>query len=145
MQDCFREHPDIYGDELADPGPDGPDEPEVADAVDSAVASVAEDVPVSTTPSAVPPPSSSPLLSKPSENPTPSQGAPPPPSTLSNPVSQDAERHPAHTSNDDDRLKSQRAKAAAKQVASNHRDQGEDGEELVPKEWHDTRKMNEGK
>lgn len=145
MQDCFREHPDVYGDELADSGPEGPDEPEISEAVDSAVSSVAEDVPISTTPSTVLPPSSSPLISNSSESPTPSPRAPPPTSTLSNPVPQDADRHPAHTSDDDNSLKRQRANAATKQVAKDHGDQGEDGDELVPKEWHDTRKMNEGK
>ena len=139
MQDCFRAHPDIYGDELADPGPDDAEEPRITEAVDSAVTSVAEDVPVSTIPSAVPPPSSPISLSKSSENPQPSSSAPPTPSTLSNP----ADRHPAHTSDDDDDLKSQRAKTATEQVAKEPRDQGEGEADLVPKQWHDTRKLND--
>lgn len=140
MQDCFRAHPDIYGDELADPGPDDAEEPGITEAVDSAVTSIAEDVPVSTIPSAVQPPSSPISLSKSSENP---QSSPSAPSTLSNPVPQDADRHPAHTSDEDDRLKSQRAKTATEQVAKEHGDQGEGGADLVPKQWHDTRKMND--
>lgn len=144
MQDCFREHPDIYGDELADPEPDGPEQPELAGAVDSAVESVAEDTPVSVTPSVVPPPSESPLPSRSSDSQEQSQRTPPP-QTLSNPVPKDADNHPAHTSDDDDRVKIQKAKTAREQVRCEHIDPGENGEELVPKEWHDTRRMNESK
>ena len=66
MQDCFRLHPDVYSDELADPGPpeNDDDEPALADAVDAVVEGIAGDAPVSTLPT------SASALSQPSESST---------------------------------------------------------------------------
>ena len=141
MQDCFRLHPDVYGDELADPGPPEDDEPAVADAVDAAVNGIAEDVPVSNVPASSNPPLTSSLSS--TSEPSRSKSVPrtPPPETLSTPTPQDADNHPVHTTDDDDAKKTARAKQATRQVK---RDHGSDGqEELVPKEWHDTRQKND--
>ena len=148
MQDCFREHPDVYGDELTNPGPDPEDTDEtetgISEAVDSAIESIAEDAPISTTPSTVSPPSSSTLSPESSKNPAESRQERHP-STITNPAPLDADRHPAHTSDKDDRIKPDQVRSAADQVKRKPVDLGEGDDELVPKEWHDARKMNEGK
>lgn len=141
MQDCFRLHPDVYGDELADPGPPEDDEPAIAGAVDAAIDGIAEDVPVSNVPASSNPPLTS-SLSSTSETPR-SDPAPrtPPPETLSTPTPRDADVHSAHTTDDDDAAKSARAKKAKAQVKRDYESAGP--EELVPKEWHDTRQKND--
>ncbi|KAL8794402.1 MAG: hypothetical protein Q9195_002989 [Heterodermia aff. obscurata] len=114
MQDCFRLHPDVYGDELADPGPpEEDDEPAIAGAVDAAVDGIA-DVPAS----ANPPLTSS--LSSTSE----SSPRTPPPETLSTSTPRDADIHPAPDG----------GAGATEQV--------KESEELVPKEWHDARQKS---
>lgn len=142
MQDCFRLHPDDYPDELADSGPPEDDEPAIAGAVDAAVEGVAEDSPVSS----IPRPSDSPSISslseplRASDSETKPTNRAPPPETLSSPTPSDAGIHPANTTNDDDEAKSAKAKAATEQVRRAHETDGQ--EELVPKEWHDTRQKN---
>lgn len=147
MQDCFRQHPETYGDELADPGPDDdrPEEVEVTGAVDSAVKGIAEDAPISPVPDASAKPEPVAALNASSEDTETLQQTSPPPATLSSPTPTDAEIHPAHTTDDDDALKTARAKSAATQVAQDHKDSGEGGDDLVPKEWHDAKNMKEGK
>ena len=116
MQDCFRLHPDVYNDELADDEPSEDDEPAIAGAVDVAVNGIAEDVPVSNVPASSNPPLTSSLSST-------SDSVPrtPPPET----TPRDADVHPA---NDDD---------ATRQLKRDGQ------EELVPKQWHDARQKNE--
>lgn len=145
MQDCFRLHPDVYGEELADPGPPEDDEPAIAGAVDAAVDGVAEDLPVSTIPASSNPPSTSslPQTSAAPNSASRSSSSTPPPETLSSPTPSDSGVHPAHTTDDDDAEKSRRAKQATEQVKKDH-DTGSQ-EELVPKEWHDTRPKNESR
>ena len=142
MQDCFRLHPDVYNDELADPEPSEDDEPSIAGAVDAAVNGIAEDVPVSNVPIS----SNPPLTSSPSSAPeiprSDSIPRTPPPETLSAPTPRDADVHPAHTTDaDDDAAKSARAKKATRQVKREYESDGQ--EELVPKEWHDARQKND--
>lgn len=143
MQDCFRLHPDDYPEELADPGPPEDDEPAIGGAVDVAVGGVAEDLPISS----IPQPSDSPSvssLSEPSDlsgSETKSRNRTPPPETLASPTPSDADIHPSHTTNDDDKAKSAKAKTATEQVRRDHETGGQ--EELVPKEWHDTRQKND--
>ena len=141
MQECFRLHPDIYGDELADPGPPEDDEAAIAGVVDAAVGGIAEDVPVSNVPASSNTPLTSSLLS--TSEPSRSESAPrtPPPETLSTPIPRDADIHPAHTTDDDDAGKSARAKKAKAQVKRDYESDGQ--EELVPKEWHDARQKND--
>ena len=144
MQDCFRLHPETYGDELEDNGPDGdgPDEAEVAGAVDSAVQGVAEDVPMSAVPDAAPSILSSTAAPKaPTEGPTVSQ----PQVTNSPSAPPNANVPPTHSIDGDEAAKTDRAKRATAQVREEHNDTGEGGDDLVPKEFHDTRKMNEDK
>ena len=140
MQDCFRLHPDVYGDELADPGPPDDEEPAVAGAVDAAIGGIAEDLPVSNVPVSSNPPLSSSLLSSEPSRPE-SVTRTPLPETLSTPTPRDADVHPAHTTDDDDAVKTARAKKATEQVKRDHESDGQ--EELVPKEWHDTRQKND--
>ena len=115
MQDCFRLHPDIYGDELADPGPPEDDESAIAGAVDAAVEGIAEDAPISTIPA-----SASALAQPPVKMEQASKSElgtrTPPPETLSSPTPSDTNIHPAHTTDDDDAAKSERAKKATEQV-----------------------------
>ena len=138
MQDCFREHPDVYGDELADPGPpEDDDEPAIAGAVDAAVEGIAEDAPISTittSASALVHPSQSSASEADTKTRT------PPPESLPSPTPPHTNIHPAHTTNDHDAAKGRRAKIATEQAKQDHETGGE--EELVPKEWHDTRKEN---
>ena len=133
MQDCFRQHPEIYGDELADSGPDdGPEEPGIA-----GIAETGEDVPVPAMPDTV---ASTRTSVEATSSPQATSSTTPPPTTLSSPTSPDAGIHPAHTTDVDDNSKTARAKSATEQVRSQHSDTGEGGDELVPKEWHDSRK-----
>jgi len=140
MQDCFRQHPDTYGDELADPGPPDDEESEIAGAVEG----VAEDAPLA--------PVSDVVTSSPSVAPTTSstdssaaESQTPLPATLSSPTPSDADIHPAHTTNDSDGSKTARATSATQQVRDEHGDKVEGEDELVTKEWHDTTKLNEKK
>ena len=144
MQDCFRQHPETYGDELADPGPDDENSENtgITEAVDSAVAGVAEDAPMSSVTDAVPlsQPSSSTIRSSADDS------TRPPPSTTISPTSpSDGNIHPVHNTDDDDDSKTERVRSATAHVKEHHDDTGEGGDDLVPKEWHDTRKMNEEK
>ena len=141
MQDCFRLHPDVYGDELADPGPPEDDEPAVAGAVDAVVDGIAEDVPVSNVPASSNPPLTSSLSSTSEHSRSESVSRTPSPATLSTPTPRDADVHPAHTTDENDAAKSARAKNASEQVKRDHESYGQ--EELVPKEWHDTRQKND--
>ena len=127
MQECFREHPDVYDDQLANPEPpEDDDEPAVADAVDAAIEGIAGDGPVSTIPT------SASALVQPSESSTPPSQ---PESTIRTP--------PSDTSFNDDVAQIGRAKDATEQVRKDHETGGE--EQLVPKEWHDTRQKNDVK
>ena len=143
MQDCFREHPDVYGDELADPGPpEDDDEPAIAGVVDAAVEGFAEDAPISTMAT------SASALAQPSESSNPaseskSGARTPPPESLSSTSPPDTNIHPAHTTDDNDAAKRERAKKATEQVKQDHGPGGE--EKLVPKEWHDARQKNDAK
>ena len=144
MQDCFRLHPETYGDELEDNGPDddGPHEAEVAGAVDSAVQGVAEDVPMSVAPDAAPSIASSTAATKaPTEGSTSAQ----PQVTNSPSASPNGNIPPTHSIDDDEAAKTDRAKRATAQVRKEHNDAGEGGDDLVPKEWHETRKINKAK
>ncbi len=141
MQDCFRRHPDTYGDELADPGPPDDEESEIAGAVegvtgDASIAPIFDAAPSS--PSLVAPTTSS-TDSLPTEPQT------PPPATLSSPTPSDTDIHPAPTTNDDDTSKTARAKSATEQVRDENGDTREGEDELVTKEWHDTAKLDERK
>ena len=125
MQECFREHPDVYDDQLANPEPpEDDDDPALAEAVDATVEGIAGDAPVSTLPT------SASALAQPSESSTsPSQ----PESTIRIPQ--------LDTSVDDGAAQTGRAKDATEQVKRDHETGGE--EQLVPKEWHDTRQKND--
>ena len=145
MQECFRAHPEDYPDELANPGPEDGEEPALGGAVDAAVDSIAEDVPVSNIPAlsdSLPVSSSLQPLDA-STTGTASKEMTPPPQTLSSSIPSDASVHPAHTTNDNDQAKTERAEAARDQVRRDHETGGQ--EELVPKEWHDTRQKTDGK
>jgi len=136
MQDCFRQHPDTYGDELADPGPPDDEGSEIVGGIDASPATL------STAP--IPSPASSSKSSTTSS--TDLLAAEPqtqPPATLSSPTPSDADIHPVHTTNDDNVSKTARAKDATEQVSDEHSDTGEGGDELVTKEWHDTTKSQE--
>ena len=144
MQDCFRLHPETYGDELEDNGPDGdgPDEAEVAGAVDSTVQGVAEDVPMSAVPDAAPSIASSTAATKaPTKGSTVSQRQ----VTNSPSASPNANILPTQSIEDGEAAKTDRAKRATAQIREEHNDTGEGGDDLVPKEWHDTSKINEEK
>jgi len=140
MQDCFRQHPDTYGDELADPGPPDDIESEIAGAVEGAT----KDSPLPPIPGAAPssPPSVAPTTSSTDSSPPESQT--PPPATLPSPTPSDADIHPAHTT-DDDASKTARARSATEQVGDENADTREGEDELVTKEWHDTTKLDEKK
>jgi len=138
MQDCFRQHPDTYGDELADPGPPDDEESEIAGAVEGA----SKDSPLAPIPDAAP---SSPNFTTSPTDSSAAESQTPPPTTLSSPTLSDADIHPAHTTNDDDASKTARAKSATEQVRDEHSDTREGGDELVTKEWHDTTELNEKK
>ena len=137
MQDCFRRHPDTYGDELADPGPPDDEESEIA-------SSVAEDAPLAPIPDAA---SSSPSVASTtsSTDPSPPEPQTQPPAPLSSPTPSDVDIHPAHTTTNDDPSKTARTKSAAEQVGDQPEDTGEGEDELVTKEWHDTTKLDEKK
>ena len=137
MQDCFRLHPDVYGDELADPGPPEDDEPAIAGAVDAAVNGIAEDLPVSNVPASSNPPLTSSL--SPTSEPSRSESSSPP-ETLPTPTPRNADVQSAHTT-DDDATKTARAKEATEQVKRDHESDAQ--EKLVPKEWHDTRQKSD--
>lgn len=143
MQDCFRLHPDVYDDQLANPElpeDDDDEEPALADAVDAAIEGIAGDAPVSTLPT------SASALAQPSESSTPSSQAEsragiPSSEEFPSPTPSDTNIHPSGTNIEDDI--SGRAKDATEQVKRDHETGGE--EQLVPKEWHDTRQKNDVK
>ncbi len=139
MQDCFRRHPDTYGDELADPGPPDDEESEITGAVEG-VAAIASMAPI---PDAAP---SSPSVASTtsSTDPSPPEPQTQPPAPFSSPTPSDADNHPAHTT-DDDASNTARARSAAEQVRDQPGDTGEGEDELVTKEWHDTTKLDEKK
>ena len=117
MQDCFREHPDVYGSEL--------DEEEVEEELQSegqggAVGLVARNSdPNATTRSDAP--SSTTLLA-------------------SNPSS------PADAPAAGEETATERAKRAKREIAEAHGGEAQsESEELVPKAWHDGTGLNEGK
>lgn len=141
MQDCFRLHPDVYGDELADPGASEDDEPAIAGAVDAAVNGIAEDLPVSNVPASSNPPLTSSLSPTSEVSRSGSLPRTPPPETLPTPTPRNAEVHPAYTTDDDEAAKTARAKEATEQVKRDHESDGQ--EKLVPKEWHDTRQKSD--
>lgn len=141
MQDCFRQHPDTYGDELADPGPPDDEESAIAGAVEG----VSVDTPLASIPDAAPSSPSSIVPTTSSTDAFATESQTPPPATLSAPTPSDADIHPAHTTNDDDASTTARAKSAAEQVRDQHGDTGEGGDELVTKEWHDTTQLKEKK
>ena len=142
MQDCFRLHPDVYSDQLADPGPPegDDDEPALAGAVDAAVEGIAGDAPVSSLPT------SASALAQPSESSTaalqPESSTNSSPSeTLFSSTPMDTNIHPSSTSTEDEAIQTGRAKDATEQVKRDHETGGE--EQLVPQEWHDTRQKND--
>jgi len=135
MQDCFRQHPDTYGDELADPGPPDDEEAEIA-------GSVAEDSPLAPIPDTAP--SSTPFTTSSTDS-SPPESQTQPPATLSSPTPSDTDIHPAPTTNDDDTSKTARAKSATEQVRDENGDTREGEDELVTKEWHDTANLDERK
>ena len=139
MQDCFRLHPEIYGDELANSEPPEDDEPVIAGAIDAAVEGITEDAPSTTV--SISSSATSSIPSSPSKLESESRTRTPPPDTLTSPTPSDSNLHPVHTTNDDDSAKNARAEAATAQVKKDHETKGE--EELVPKEWHDTRQKND--
>ena len=133
MQDCFRDHPDVYGAELEDDDQDIQEE-------DAA------------TPSDAPSEASQPT--QPSPPPAPESGAgqtptaPPTKSTSSKPASSSAPP-PSHASAEspspsEERGRTERAKAATRQVKEEHEPQSE-SDEVVPKAMFDATASNEGK
>ena len=136
MQDCFRQHPDTYGDELADPGPPDDEESEIAGVVEGAPLASIPDID-SSSPSSVAPTTSS-------TNTSTTESHVQPPATLSSPTPSNTDIHPAHTTDNDDASKTARAKSAAEQVRDEHRDTGGE-DELVTKEWHDKTEMDKNK
>ena len=108
MQDCFRQHPDIYGSELDD-AEDEDDAPPVDDAASPSPAPPLEpaegSIPAAATSAE---PQSQPLQSSSSSSPDP-------------PASSDTER----------------ARAAKKQVERDHGDAADESREMVPKAAHD--------
>lgn len=122
MQDCFRLHPDTYGDELANPEPPDDEESDITGAVEGApLATISDTAPSS--PSSIASTSTSTNSSQP-------ESQIPPPPTLS---PSDADINPAHT----DGSRIERAKSAAEEVRDENGDTGEGGEELVTREWLD--------
>ncbi|KAI4131761.1 MAG: hypothetical protein LQ347_002850 [Umbilicaria vellea] len=133
MQDCFRDHPDVYGAELDDDDQDIQEE-------DAA------------TPSEAPSEPSQPT--QPSPSPAPESGAGQTPtaalakSTSSKPASSSAPP-PSYASADtpspsEEKGRSDRAKAATRQVKEEHEPQSE-SDELMPKAMFDATASNEGK
>lgn len=128
MQDCFREHPDIYGAELSDDDDSSPDElPDVPGA----------ETPRSTSPSSDAAPAAAKTAapqSSPASKPAPQSNKK---QTAGNSTSETNE--PAATTS------FQRAGEAKAQVARDHGDSSSESDELVPKAWHDARDKNESK
>ena len=110
MQDCFRQHPDIYGSELDDAEDEG-DAPPIDDAA-----------------SPSPSPSPAPPLD-------PAEGSTPAAATSATPQSQPL----ASSSSPDPPASSdtERARAAKKQVERDHGGAADESSEMVPKAAHD--------
>lgn len=133
MQDCFHDHPDVYGAELED------DDQEVQEE-DAATPSDASSEPSQPT--------------QPSPSPAPESGAGQTPtapltrSTSSRAASSSApppsHAHAEHPSPAEEKGRTERAKAATRQVKDEHEPQSE-SDEMVPKAMFDATASNEGK
>ncbi|KAA6407316.1 MAG: hypothetical protein FRX48_08864 [Lasallia pustulata] len=135
MQDCFRDHPDLYGGELEDDDPEAQEEDAGA-----ATPSVAPSEPSQTIqPSPSPAPGSgagqtpTTPLAKPTSSASISSSAPPP-----------SHASAEHPSPEEEKGRTERAKAATRQVKEEHEPQSEsDG--MVPKAMFDATASNVGK
>ncbi|KAJ9657547.1 Oxidoreductase [Coniosporium apollinis] len=118
MQDCFRQHPDIYGSELDDDDDD--EEPNEASAPHGeGVAATSSDAERSSPPN------------------------PPPQHERAEKVA-DVKPHHQPEPQHEQQQKQERAKSAAQQVSQDHAPQSESNE-LVPKSSHDATSSNESK
>lgn len=126
MQDCFRQHPDIYGAELSDDEDPSMDE--------------LPDVPGSEA-SQPPPPDTAPAAAK-----TAAPSSPPSSTSTSSPNEGQAKNKADTTSSQDKaEARTQRARAANEQGARDQPEAGLVSDGTVPREWHDAREKNESK
>ncbi|MCJ1301573.1 Oxidoreductase [Hypocenomyce scalaris] len=147
MQDCFRDHPDIYGSELEDdeegqeegvpPAIDSPDAKPQTPSLSPSADSGAGQTPSQPSPSPAP---ESGAGQTPTESSSKSAASKPTSTSAPSPMHTSAE----HPSPEEKKGRTERAKSATKQVQEEHAPRSE-SDELVPKEAFDARGSNEGK
>lgn len=133
MQDCFRDHPDIYGAELEDDDQDVQEED--AAALSDAPSEPSESAQSSPSPATESSAGQTPIASsaKSTSSKRASSSAPPP-----------SHASAEHSSSEEEKGRTKRAKAAAKQVDEEYEPQSE-SDEMVPKAMFDATASNEGK
>ena len=134
MQDCFRDHPDVYGAELEDDEQEGQEEGAPSDALSEPSQPTAQP-----SPSPAPESGAGQTPTAPSEAKSTSSSKPASSSAL--PPSHASAEHP---SPEEEKGRTERVKAATRQVREEHEPQSE-SDEMVPKAAFDATASNKGK